>query len=254
MIDQKIISYVKDENVWGFSKKINELLCTKTAECLNDAASEAGKQIAEGDPIHEGLIQWISSTIDSISRSMKARGFNKKLQSIIGDTINELKRLNKAVRVKDIDKTITVVQTLGRDHLPQIIAHIEVLQKLSAGENINFDIPHSHSSDDDVAGGSSDQDDWASGDVEELLAASYNMMAASMGLVSLHEQELSPEQKAYKALFDKIIAKYDGDSPNDLSDAEKKKFFNELEKEWAKHPDNKPESSSEDEEMPEEEE
>jgi len=253
MIDQKIISYVKDENVWDFSKKINELLCTKTAECLKDAAPEAGRQIADGDPIHEGLMQWLSSTIDGISRSMKARGFNKKLRAVINDTIGELKRLEKAVRVKDIDKTITVVQTLGRDHLPQIIAHIEVLHALSQGENINFDIPHVPA-DDDVAGGSSNQDDWASGDVEGLLAASYNMMTASMHMVSLHEQKLSPEQKAYKALFDKIIAKYDGDSPNDLSDEEKKKFFNELEKEWAKHPDNKPESASEDEEMPEEEE
>ena len=57
------------------------------------------------------------------------------------------------------------------------------------------------------------------------------------------EKDLSPEQKAYKKLYDYTLAKYDSDakSPNDLSDEEKKKFFNELKKEWAKHPDNKPE-------------
>jgi hypothetical protein len=232
-MEPNLVRMIEDENIFALSKHVNEKLYSKSASGLENITQDVCKSIADGDPIHEGLVQWISSTVDSVSRSMKARGFSKKLRSIINDTIGELKRLSKAVRAKDIDKTIVVVQTLGRDHLPQIIAHIEVLQALSQGQNIKFDIP------DDTAGGSPNQGDWASNDVEGLLAASYNMMTASMGLVSLHEQELSPEQKAYKALFDKIIAKYDGDSPNDLSDAEKKKFFNELEAAWSKHPDNK---------------
>jgi len=181
---------------------------------------------------------------------MKARGFSKRLRSVISDTRSELKRLDRAVRRKDIEKVVTITQTLGRDHLPQIISHIEMLQRLSQGENIPMDIP-ARPGDDEVAGGSTDQSDWrdsSADDMERLLAASYDTMIMSMNLVSLHEQELSPEQKAYQDLFNKIISKYGADSPNDLSDEEKKKFFNELEAEWSNHPDNKKDNAEEEEE------
>ena len=36
----------------------------------------------------------------------------------------------------------------------------------------------------------------------------------------------------YKKFFDKKLAKYKVKSPAELSDEEKKKFFNEIEKEW----------------------
>lgn len=52
-------------------------------------------------------------------------------------------------------------------------------------------------------------------------------------------EEDSPEQKAYKDLFDKILKKYGADSPNDISKDKKDDFFDEVEREWAKHPDNK---------------
>ena len=52
-------------------------------------------------------------------------------------------------------------------------------------------------------------------------------------------EEDSPEQKAYKDLFAKILKKYGADSPNDISKEKKDDFFNEVEKEWASHPDNK---------------
>jgi hypothetical protein len=52
-------------------------------------------------------------------------------------------------------------------------------------------------------------------------------------------EEDSPEQKAYKDLFNKILKKYGADSPNDISKDKKDDFFDEVEREWAKHPDNK---------------
>lgn len=38
--------------------------------------------------------------------------------------------------------------------------------------------------------------------------------------------------KAYEAFMKKKLKKYGVDSPEDLSDEEKKKFFNEVDKEW----------------------
>ena len=55
---------------------------------------------------------------------------------------------------------------------------------------------------------------------------------------SVTEAEKSPEQKAFKALFDKILKKYGVDSPNDLEDSKKDDFFNEVGKEWKKDPAN----------------
>ena len=43
-------------------------------------------------------------------------------------------------------------------------------------------------------------------------------------------QEGSKEE--YQKFFDKKLKKYGVDSPEDLSDEEKKKFFNEIDKEW----------------------
>jgi hypothetical protein len=39
-------------------------------------------------------------------------------------------------------------------------------------------------------------------------------------------------KEEYKKFFDKKLAKYKVDSPEDLSDEDKKKFFNEIDKEW----------------------
>ena len=251
----KLLDNIKGENIMSFSEGINKLLYAKAAEGLNGVSPDVCKQIAEGDPLHEGLLNWITSTIDRMSRSMKSKDFNKKLRSLIKDTIGELGRLEKAVKAKDIKKVIIIVQTLGRDHLPQIIAHIDVLDRLNSGENVNFDIPVQPKSSDDEEDDYEEDDvsdrrraEFASGTVEDLLAASHNVLSTSWDLISLHEAELSPEQKAYKELFDKIIKKYDADSPNDLSDEEKKKFFNELEKERANHPDNEPEANEDEEE------
>ena len=61
----------------------------------------------------------------------------------------------------------------------------------------------------------------------------------------LGEVEQSPEQKAYRKLFDRILAKYGADSPNDLEDSKKDDFFNEVEKEWKKDPANDNEGEGE---------
>jgi hypothetical protein len=54
----------------------------------------------------------------------------------------------------------------------------------------------------------------------------------------INEVEKSPEQKAFKALFDKILKKYGVDSPNDLEDSKKDDFFDEVGREWKKDPAN----------------
>tara|TARA_Y100000034_G_scaffold127617_1_gene180670 strand:+ start:1278 stop:1688 length:411 start_codon:yes stop_codon:yes gene_type:complete len=64
----------------------------------------------------------------------------------------------------------------------------------------------------------------------------------------LDEAEQSPEQKAYRALFDRILKKYGVDSPNDLEDSKKDDFFNEVEKEWKKDPANDDEGVGEEKE------
>tara|TARA_Y100001937_G_scaffold32260_1_gene46091 strand:- start:1083 stop:1661 length:579 start_codon:yes stop_codon:yes gene_type:complete len=56
-------------------------------------------------------------------------------------------------------------------------------------------------------------------------------------------EEQSPEQKAFRDLFDKILKKHGADSPNDLEDSKKDDFFNEVEREWKKDPANKPEKN-----------
>tara|TARA_Y100000310_G_C20221300_1_gene595885 strand:- start:38 stop:394 length:357 start_codon:yes stop_codon:yes gene_type:complete len=61
----------------------------------------------------------------------------------------------------------------------------------------------------------------------------------------LSEKEQSPEQKAYRALFDRILKKYGVDSPNDLEDSKKDDFFNEVEREWKKDPANDNEGEGE---------
>ena len=59
------------------------------------------------------------------------------------------------------------------------------------------------------------------------------------------EAEQSPEQKAYRALFDRILKKHGVDSPNDLPDDKKDDFFNEVEREWKKDPANDNEGEGE---------
>ena len=61
--------------------------------------------------------------------------------------------------------------------------------------------------------------------------------------VILGEAEKSPEQKAFQALFDKILKKHGVDSPNELEDSKKDDFFNEVEREWKKDPANTPEKN-----------
>ena len=46
-------------------------------------------------------------------------------------------------------------------------------------------------------------------------------------------KELMDGTKAeYKAFFNKKLKKYGVGSPSELSDADKKKFYNEIDKEW----------------------
>ena len=50
----------------------------------------------------------------------------------------------------------------------------------------------------------------------------------------INEAEKSKEQQEYQDFFDKKLKKFGVDSPAKLSDDEKKKFFDEVEKEWTK--------------------
>lgn len=54
----------------------------------------------------------------------------------------------------------------------------------------------------------------------------------------INEAEKSKKQKEYQEFFDKKLKKFDVDSPAKLSDADKKKFFNEIDKEWDQEPTN----------------
>ena len=47
-----------------------------------------------------------------------------------------------------------------------------------------------------------------------------------------YKEFMEGSKEEYKKFFDKKLAKYKVDSPEDLSDEEKKKFFNEIDKEW----------------------
>jgi hypothetical protein len=62
-------------------------------------------------------------------------------------------------------------------------------------------------------------------------------IAAKIAEDLLAESELSPEQKEYRAFFEKKLKKYNVKSPSELSDEDKKKFFDEVEKEWTKDSD-----------------
>ena len=46
----------------------------------------------------------------------------------------------------------------------------------------------------------------------------------------LHEE--TENQKDYREFFRKKLEKYGVDSPSELSDADKKKFYNEIHNEW----------------------
>jgi hypothetical protein len=62
---------------------------------------------------------------------------------------------------------------------------------------------------------------------------------------NLVEAEDSPEQKAYKELFAKMLEKYGVDSPNDIPKEKKDDFFNEVEAAWKKDPANDSEGPGE---------
>lgn len=64
--------------------------------------------------------------------------------------------------------------------------------------------------------------------MEDLNAA----VAMKNGKFSLGEAEMSLKQKEYRKLFAKALKKFGEDSPADMSDAEKKKFFNWLKDNW----------------------
>ena len=48
---------------------------------------------------------------------------------------------------------------------------------------------------------------------------------------------MTANQKAYREFFDKKCKEFGCKSPNELSDEDKKKFYNEIEKEWDKDKD-----------------
>ena len=54
--------------------------------------------------------------------------------------------------------------------------------------------------------------------------------------------EASELQKSYKEYFTAKLAKYGAESPADLSDEDKKKFFNEVSADWEKGKGVKPEA------------
>ena len=78
----------------------------------------------------------------------------------------------------------------------------------------------------------------------------YTPESASKGFkpenaVGIEEKEMSPEQKAYRELFDKILGEFGVDNVNDLPDDKKDDFFNKVESEWDNHPDNDSEGEGE---------
>jgi len=64
----------------------------------------------------------------------------------------------------------------------------------------------------------------------------------------VNEADKSPEQKAFKALFDKILKKYGANSPNDIEDSKKDDFFDEVGKAWKNDPANDDEGIGEEKE------
>jgi len=45
-------------------------------------------------------------------------------------------------------------------------------------------------------------------------------------------KEVTGDKKAYQAFFDKTLKKYGVSSPSELSDEEKKKFYDEIDAGW----------------------
>ena len=50
-------------------------------------------------------------------------------------------------------------------------------------------------------------------------------------------KEMTAGQEAYRKFFDGKLKKWNIKSPAELDDADKKKFYNEIEKEWDKDKD-----------------
>jgi len=50
---------------------------------------------------------------------------------------------------------------------------------------------------------------------------------------------MSEKQKKYQKFFDKTLAKYDAETPADLSAADKKKFFEEIDRGWKSEEESK---------------
>lgn len=52
------------------------------------------------------------------------------------------------------------------------------------------------------------------------------------GMLKKRALEESKKSKEYQEFFDKKLKKYGVDSPEDLDDEKKKKFFDEVDREW----------------------
>ncbi len=80
---------------------------------------------------------------------------------------------------------------------------------------------------------------------QDSVARTYREENAPPSGIVIGEAELSPEQKAYRALFDRMLKKYGVKSPNELKDSKKDDFFNEVEAAWKKDPANHDEGEGE---------
>lgn len=67
------------------------------------------------------------------------------------------------------------------------------------------------------------------------LSEELNIVERMMELLDLVEgadKNVKGDKEAYTKFFNKMLKKYKAKSPADLSDADKKKFFDELDKNW----------------------
>ena len=55
-----------------------------------------------------------------------------------------------------------------------------------------------------------------------------------MRIVESYLNEKSEKQEEYQKFFKEMLAKYKVESPDDLDEDQKKKFFSEVKKEWNK--------------------
>ena len=80
---------------------------------------------------------------------------------------------------------------------------------------------------------------------QDSVARNYREENAAPAEFAVDEAALSPEQKAYRDLFDRMLKKHGVKSPNELKDGKKDDFFNEIEAAWKKDPANDDEGEGE---------